>query len=111
MDEERVLRGPASPVPPSPNNQEEEENHPGMNGVQEEEHGEDEKAKSVSFRKLFSFADSTDILLMIVGTVGAIGNGMAQPMMTILLGDIINSFGQTQGTQAIVDAVSKVRYI
>ncbi|CAN1292999.1 ABC transporter B family member 11 [Linum perenne] len=65
-------------------------------------------ARTVPFTKLFSFADSKDVLLMIVGTVGAIGNGMAMPIMTIIMGQTINSFGQNQGSNDLVHAISKV---
>lgn len=70
---------------------------------------EDEKTNTVPFHKLFAFADSTDILLMIIGTIGAIGNGICMPLMTVLFGDLINSFGQNQNNNDVVDVVSKVR--
>ncbi|CAL1380379.1 unnamed protein product [Linum trigynum] len=69
---------------------------------------ENSAAKSVPFRKLFSFADSTDVFLMVLGTIGAIGNGMAMPLMTVIMGQTINSFGQNQGSKDVVHAISKV---
>lgn len=69
----------------------------------------DGKTNSVPFYKLFSFADSTDVLLMIVGSIGAIGNGLSLPLMTILFGELSNSFGQNQSSPDIVKVVSKVR--
>ncbi|XP_022937696.1 ABC transporter B family member 21-like isoform X1 [Cucurbita moschata] len=69
---------------------------------------EDTKTKSVPFFKLFSFAESTDVLLMIVGSIGAIGNGLSLPLMTILFGELTNSFGINQRNTDIVKAVSKV---
>ncbi|XP_021822017.1 ABC transporter B family member 4-like isoform X1 [Prunus avium] len=45
---------------------------------------------------------------MSVGTVSAIGNGASFPLMTIIFGDVINSFGQTRNNKEVVDAVSKV---
>ncbi|MFQ6637178.1 hypothetical protein Gotur_013494 [Gossypium turneri] len=68
----------------------------------------DEKTNTVPFHKLFVFADSTDILLMIVGTVGAVGNGLCMPLMTILFGDLVNAFGQNQSNNQVVHVVSKV---
>ncbi|KAF5743846.1 ATP binding cassette subfamily B4 isoform 1 [Tripterygium wilfordii] len=68
---------------------------------------EDEQIGTVPFRKLFAFADSTDILFMIIGTIGAIGNGLCMPLMTILFGDMINSFGANQNGD-VVKVVSKV---
>ncbi|KAI6679087.1 hypothetical protein NL676_039883 [Syzygium grande] len=40
----------------------------------------DEKGNLVPFHKLFSFADSTDILLMVVGSIGAVGNDLFYPL-------------------------------
>lgn len=69
---------------------------------------EDEKTKTVPFHKLFAFADSFDILLMILGTIGAVGNGLGFPIMTILFGDIIDVFGQNQNSSDVSDKISKV---
>ncbi|KAJ7968838.1 ABC transporter B family protein [Quillaja saponaria] len=52
--------------------------------------GEDQR---VPFLKLFTFADRLDAGLMIVGTIGAIANGLTQPIMPIILGKLINAFG------------------
>ncbi|XP_011079475.1 ABC transporter B family member 4 [Sesamum indicum] len=71
------------------------------------DHNRNQTATAVPFYKLFAFADSIDKILMIVGTIGAIGNGLSLPLMTILFGDLIDSFGQTQ-TKDVVSAVSKV---
>lgn len=68
----------------------------------------DEKTNTVPFSKLFAFADSTDIWLMIIGTIGAIGNGVCMPLMTILFGDLIDAFGQNASNARIVDVVSDV---
>lgn len=70
--------------------------------------GQAEKANTVPFLKLFSFADSTDILLMIVGTIAAIGNGVSMPLMSLLMGEMVNSFGSNQSDDEIVKTVSKV---
>ncbi|XP_052878978.1 ABC transporter B family member 4-like isoform X2 [Gossypium arboreum] len=45
---------------------------------------------------------------MIVGTVGAVGNGLCMPLMTILFGDLVNAFGQNQSNNQVVHVVSKV---
>lgn len=68
----------------------------------------DEKTNTVPFYKLFAFADSLDILLMIFGSIGALGNGVGMPIMTILFGDLVDSFGQNESTGEVVDIVSKV---
>ncbi|KAI3805867.1 hypothetical protein L1987_21754 [Smallanthus sonchifolius] len=76
-------------------------------GVQDKEK-EKEVINSVPFYKLFAFADATDYVLMIAGTVGAIGNGICMPLMTILFGDLLNSFGENQNNDDVVRVVSKV---
>ncbi|CAI0469814.1 unnamed protein product [Linum tenue] len=68
----------------------------------------EETGKTVPFHKLFSFADSIDVVLMILGTIGAIGNGVAMPLMTILFGQLTDSFGQNQNNSDVVSVVSKV---
>ncbi|XP_058085069.1 ABC transporter B family member 21-like [Magnolia sinica] len=70
--------------------------------------GKEESKNTVPFYKLFSFADSTDLVLMLVGTVAAVGNGLALPLMTILFGDLVDSFGQSTDVQDAVHKVSKV---
>ena len=61
----------------------------------------------VPFYKLFSFADRLDVILMIVGTISAMGNGLAQPLMTLIFGQLINSFGSSNPSN-VVKEVSKV---
>ncbi|KAK8693709.1 hypothetical protein V6N13_071280 [Hibiscus sabdariffa] len=68
----------------------------------------DEKTNAVPFFKLFAFADPTDILLMIAGTIGAIGNGISMPLVTIFFGELMDSFGENQRNNEVVDAVSEV---
>ncbi|KAF7130382.1 hypothetical protein RHSIM_Rhsim10G0047700 [Rhododendron simsii] len=64
--------------------------------------------KTVPFYKLFSFADSVDVALMIVGTIGAVGNGIGIPFTSVFFGEMIDSFGQNQNNKDIVHVVSKV---
>ncbi|VVB06588.1 unnamed protein product [Arabis nemorensis] len=52
--------------------------------------------------------DSFDILLMILGTIGAIGNGLGFPLMTILFGDVIDVFGQNQNSSDVSHKIAKV---
>lgn len=65
--------------------------------------------EKVPFHKLFSFADGIDILLIISGTIGAVGNGLGMPLMTVIFGEMVNSFGNNQNSKDIVDVVSKVK--
>ncbi|KAF7012919.1 hypothetical protein CFC21_027064 [Triticum aestivum] len=56
----------------------------------EESVGQHEK---VSFMGLFRHADGKDQLLMLVGTVAALANGMTTPLMTVFFGDVLDAFG------------------
>jgi len=68
-----------------------------------------ESNKTVPFYKLFSFADYWDCLLMLVGAISAVANGIVMPLMTILIGDAIDSFGgNADNKQEVVHQVSKV---
>jgi hypothetical protein len=62
----------------------------------------------VPFYKLFSFADSLDHVLMFVGTIGAIGNGLATPLMNVVFGNLIDAFGRATNPREVVHDVSKV---
>lgn len=69
----------------------------------------DESTNTVSFYKLFSFADSTDYLLMLVGTICAVGNGLSLPLMTVIFGTLVDSFGESATHKQVLPKVSKVR--
>ncbi|GJP32661.1 hypothetical protein CLOM_g17268 [Closterium sp. NIES-68] len=77
------------------------------------EKGEKEEKKegaggTVAYWQLFRYADKWDVLLMVVGSVGAIGQGIALPMMALLFGDMMNAFGQNAGgMDAMLDQVAK----
>ncbi|XP_065879863.1 ABC transporter B family member 9 [Euphorbia lathyris] len=66
-----------------------------------------EGVQKVALYKLFSFADKLDVLLMIVGTFAGIGNGVSQPLMALIFGQLINSFGSTDPSN-VVHLVSKI---
>ncbi|KAJ3689475.1 hypothetical protein LUZ61_018639 [Rhynchospora tenuis] len=68
---------------------------------------EELEKKKVPLYKLFTFADGFDVGMMVVGAAAAMANGMAQPMMTFIFGDVINAFGS--GTdQNVLHRVTKV---
>ncbi|KAJ9557916.1 hypothetical protein OSB04_012530 [Centaurea solstitialis] len=46
-------------------------------------------------------------MLMMIGTLGAIGFGMAQPLMTVIFGQLINSLA-TSDSSDVADKISKV---
>ncbi|XP_057949997.1 ABC transporter B family member 9-like [Malania oleifera] len=63
--------------------------------------------QKVPFYKLFAFADRLDVALMVVGTACGAANGLAQPLMTVIFGQLINSFGASDRSH-VVHEVSKV---
>jgi hypothetical protein len=65
--------------------------------------------QAVSFHELFSFADKWDLLLMAVGSLGALVHGAATPFCFLVFGRLINSFGKN-GTdlRTMTDEVAKV---
>jgi ATP-binding cassette subfamily B (MDR/TAP) protein 1 len=56
---------------------------------------------------MFRYADRLDVLLMVVGAVGALANGLADPLVAVFFGDVINSFGDSTA-QSIIHKVNKV---
>ena len=64
-------------------------------------------AKKVSLLGMFRYADRLDVLLMVVGAVGAVANGVAEPLMTVIFGNVIDSFGDSTA-QSIIRSVRKV---
>ncbi|XP_044963714.1 ABC transporter B family member 21-like [Hordeum vulgare subsp. vulgare] len=64
---------------------------------------------SVPFHRLFAFADSADAALMLVGAVGAVANGAALPLMTVLFGGLVDAFGgAAAGSGDVLARVSQV---
>ncbi|PNY06872.1 ABC transporter B family member 9-like protein, partial [Trifolium pratense] len=68
---------------------------------------EEKYDEKVPFYKLFSFADKLDVTLMIIGVICAVANGLSRPLMALIFGKLINTFGST-GPSNIVHEVSKV---
>ncbi|CAN1353018.1 ABC transporter B family member 4 [Linum perenne] len=46
---------------------------------------------------------------MVIGSIGSIGNGLAMPLMTVIMGQTINSFGMNQ--RDVAHAISMVEFI
>ncbi|KAL6884597.1 hypothetical protein ACP4OV_010533 [Aristida adscensionis] len=64
--------------------------------------------RRVPLRRLFVFADRADVALMSVGAVAAVANGMAQPVMTFIFGDVIDAFGSSASPHQLLHRVTKV---
>lgn len=62
----------------------------------------------VPYYKLFSFADPIDHVLMVIGTIMGVGSGVCLPLMTLIFGQLADSFGQNMGAKDFAEEVSKV---
>ncbi|OQR90011.1 ATP-binding Cassette (ABC) Superfamily, partial [Achlya hypogyna] len=64
----------------------------------------------VPLGKLFSYADTTDKVLLLVGTLGAMVLGVAQPIQIVFFGNIVNAFNPKVGTDedAFRDSINRV---
>uniref|UniRef100_A0A0D9V4J0 MDR-like ABC transporter n=1 Tax=Leersia perrieri TaxID=77586 RepID=A0A0D9V4J0_9ORYZ len=83
---------------------EEKKSKKGQEAVRTKDDGD--AGKAVSFTGLFQYADGTDLLLMLVGTVAALANGVSQPLMTVIFGQVINAFGDAT-TDSVLSRVNK----
>ncbi|XP_051225560.1 ABC transporter B family member 3-like [Lolium perenne] len=81
--------------------------HGGGEGGKDGRPEKDEAKKKVPLLGMFSYADRMDVLLMVVGTLGAMGNGVAEPLMSVLFGNVINSFGESSSSD-VLRRVTKV---
>ncbi|KAJ1284937.1 hypothetical protein BS78_03G243600 [Paspalum vaginatum] len=83
----------------------------GRDGSEEKEEKESgggaDAEKKVSFTGLFRYADGTDVLLMLLGTVGSLANGVTQPIMTVIFGQVINAFGDAADLSDVLPRVNK----
>lgn len=70
----------------------------------------DTAAGKASFLEMVRYADTHDLCLMMLGVLGSFGDGMMQPLLMLVLGDIINSYGAagSAGSAFSSSAVDKV---
>ncbi|KAI3841171.1 hypothetical protein MKW92_025713 [Papaver armeniacum] len=66
------------------------------------------KEKNLSILQLFRYADGVDKLLILLGTIGSIGDGMMTPLTMVVLSSIINEYGPSDNafSSSIVDKYS-----
>ncbi|KAK5581948.1 hypothetical protein RB653_003529 [Dictyostelium firmibasis] len=68
----------------------------------------DEIGPQVPFFSLFRFAKPFDILLMMIGTLGALANGVSMPAISIVFGRLMNSFSPENLADPNFDLVETV---
>ncbi|KAM9308182.1 ATP-binding cassette sub-family B member 5 [Gastrophryne carolinensis] len=59
--------------------------------LEHEKEGKKEKTKMVGPISIFRYADGLDIIFMIIGSLGALGNGICLPVMHIVFGEMTDS--------------------
>ncbi|KAG0226968.1 Multidrug resistance protein 1 [Actinomortierella wolfii] len=62
---------------------------------------EEELGPKVSYFQLYRFATGFDWLCILIGTIGALVNGVGQPIVAMLMGDVINIIGKPTIAEAI----------
>ncbi|KAL3522614.1 hypothetical protein ACH5RR_015448 [Cinchona calisaya] len=69
-----------------------QENNPVSPTLEQTQKSAKANERSFSLFMLFMYADGVDILLMVFGSMCAIGNGLSQPIMAILFGGLVDTF-------------------
>lgn len=64
--------------------------------------------KKCSVAVIFRYADWVDVLLMFLGTIGAIGDGMSTNCLLVFASSLMNSLGNGQIQQNFMHNVEKV---
>ncbi|CAM0145221.1 unnamed protein product [Urochloa decumbens] len=67
--------------------------------------------RPMSIRGMFQFADRVDILLMALGTLGAIGDGCSTNLLLIFASDVMNALGYGRGGGAGAAAATTVDFM
>lgn len=67
--------------------------------------------KSNPFRAIFMCSDSIDMLLMILGLFGSMGDGLTTPVLILFTSQVMNNFGAGPGSdpRAFRRAITQVR--
>lgn len=74
---------------------------------------EKEMRKSSSLTIIFRYADWLDILLMLLGTFGAVGDGMSTNCLLVYVSRLFNSLGygkSSQNNTNFLDEIEKVSF-
>ncbi|MCO5612114.1 hypothetical protein L7F22_066376 [Adiantum nelumboides] len=59
------------------------------------------------FRRMLRYTDTFDVLLMVVGFLGAIGDGLCAPTLLIIVSGIVDMFGKGSTSQSFMAVMSK----
>eukprot|EP00041_Stephanoeca_diplocostata_P031223 m.968231 g.968231 ORF g.968231 m.968231 type:complete len:1382 (+) comp23916_c0_seq1:200-4345(+) len=53
-------------------------------------------SKACSFRQLWRYSTGNDLILLVIGVVACVGEGAGMPMWTVLFGEALNAFDESQ---------------
>ena len=56
--------------------------------------------KPVSFRQMFRYATRYDYVLLLIGTIGSVGFGLALPITVLFVGELLDAVGATRVNNA-----------
>ncbi|KAF9409413.1 ATP-binding cassette, sub-B (MDR TAP), member 4 [Podila epigama] len=70
---------------------------------------EEEPAKSVSYFQLYRFASSWDWICVVLGSICALINGIGQPMVALLMGNVVTVLTNHQRDEK--DAIPEIRIL
>jgi len=70
------------------------------------------KNGSRGFRSIFMHADGKDLFFMILGTIGAIGEGVTTPLVLLISSRMMNNIGSssTMGGNTFIHNINKVQF-
>jgi hypothetical protein len=68
----------------------------------EESKNHKRKRNTVPYYKLYQYADLVDVVLMVVGTLAAISNGLILPALFIVQERVVNSFGNLESNPQLL---------
>ncbi|KAG0332611.1 Antigen peptide transporter 2, partial [Podila humilis] len=84
----------------------------GKNKQNDEGQDDQEQKKpdeKISYFKLYRFASSWDMICVVLGTICAFVNGIGQPMVALLLGDVVTTLANN--VNDITEAVADIRVL
>lgn len=65
---------------------------------------------NVPYLGVFRYTHRADVVLMAVGTVAAMANGMAEPLMTVVFSAVIDCFGGGDSS-TVLHRITKVWFL
>lgn len=72
---------------------------------------ESRKTKKRYMHGMFRFADGFDVVLMLLGTIGSIGDGCAVNCLLLFASNVMNSLGYGKDRQGHVDFMHEVEKV